>query len=95
MTACVNYQAYQFDFPSHFSQTAYQILRQSIENEGENINPPELGVLHICHPLFFIQFPAYGFPYFKINFYVHVAGFEVQHYLRLFNNQLDYAYTQY
>ncbi len=90
ITACVNYQAYRFALPSDLSTAHYQILRQFIADFGENINPPEIPVLHILHAHFFIQFPSYGFPYFKVNFYPQVPLTEVQHYLRLFNNQLHY-----
>lgn len=93
ITACVNYQAYQFQLPRQLSLTAYEQLRCFVEQQGENINPPSIGVLNIHHADFFLQFPTYGFPYFKINFYPQVPATKVQHYLRLFNNQLQYLLT--
>lgn len=90
VTACVNYQAYQFDLPASLTPTAYEKLRTFISRFGENLNPSTIAVLHLSHPLFFIDFPAYGFPYFKVSFYPEVATTRVDDYLRLFENQLHY-----
>jgi len=92
VTACVNYQAYQFRLPTELSQTAYEQLRHFVETQGENINPANIGVLNIQHQDFFVQFPTYGFPYFTLNFYPQVPTSTVQYYLRLFNNQLQYLF---
>lgn len=87
--ACVKYQAFEFLMPITLNLKNYELLRQFVQQFGENRNPPQLKVLHIKHPLFFIDFPAYGFPTFKITFYKNTLLEDVEHYLTLVNNYLD------
>lgn len=86
--SCVNYRAYQFALPRGLSERAYTQLQQYMLSLGENRNPPELKVLHIKHEDFFIDFPAQGFPYFKVSFYPHTPNHALHNYLTQFNEQL-------
>jgi hypothetical protein len=86
--SCVNYQAYQFRLPTALSVDAYQQIRAYVKSFGDNLNPEAIKVLHIEHELFFIDFPAYGFPYFKISFYPQTPATKVKNYLYLLNNKL-------
>jgi hypothetical protein len=87
--ACVNYKTYQFALPKILSNIAYTQLRNEVSHLGENSNPTEIIVLHIKQTDFFIDFPAQGFPYFKISFYHHATPETIAHYLNYLNTKLD------
>lgn len=88
VSACVRYQAYVFPLPKELSKPGYARLRRQVERLGQNRNPPALQVLHIEHPEFFIDFPAYGFPSFKISFYPDAPAQIVARYLGYLNQAL-------
>lgn len=85
---CVNYQAYEFDLSSILTEQAYTKLRHFIANYGENTNPATINVLHIQNPLFFIDFPSYGFPIFKISFLKKTTHKQTEYYLQQINGYL-------
>jgi hypothetical protein len=85
---CIRYQTYQFQL-AMLSEPQYLLLKQFISSLGENTNPIDFPVLHIKHSLFFIDFPNYGFPYFKLTFYKTTPSQEVTYYLNKINNFLN------
>ncbi len=93
ISSCVAYQSYQFDFPLKFHLHAYEKLRAFILGLADNHYPTHLQVLQLQHPDFILDFPAYGFPYFKIRFYRHVSLKMQKNYLRLLNVRLESCIT--
>ena len=85
---CVTYQVYEFEL-THCSLQHYEKLRVFIQTLGRNNYPQEIGVLQIKHKLFFISFPTYGYPIFKINFYRWTSSEQVTYYLNLLNDYLE------
>lgn len=85
---CVKYQVYEFDLPSQLTESAYQKLRHFIANYGENTNPTTINVLHIENRLFFIDFPSYKFPVFKISFFKQTTPEQVEYYLQQISGYL-------
>jgi len=83
--SCVAYQAYEFEL-SHCSLKQFEKLRAFVQSLGENLNPPTIGVLHVAHPAFFISFPSYGYPVFKISFYPATPADQIRHYLNLLSD---------
>jgi len=86
---CVKYQAYEFDLPTQLKVPAYEQLRYFVTTYGENTNPETINVLHIQNPLFFIDFPGYGFPIFKISFFKQTAPEQIEYYLQQIDGYLD------
>ncbi len=87
ITSCVTYQAYQFGM-ANLTVQHYARLKEFVQNLGENTYPPNISVLHIKHSQFFLDFPGYGFPVFKISFYPWTPPEQVTYYLELLNNYL-------
>ncbi len=85
---CIRYQTYQFQLDK-LTEQQYFLLRQFIYALGKNTNPVDFPVLHIKHNLFVIDFPNYGFPYFKISFNKTTSTKEVDYYLIKINNFLN------
>ena len=88
ISSCVTYDAYSFTFPVGYTVEQHHKLYGFINQLGKNTNPAFIKVLHILHPDFFIDFPAHGFPSFKVSFYRHVTVNTQKNYLRLLNHQL-------
>jgi len=88
---CTRYHSYQFSLPLHWQQHQFALMRDYVLNLGENRYPDDFEVLQIRHELFMIDFPGYGFPYFKVNFYPDTKQQQQQYYLGLLVNQLHYA----
>jgi len=86
--SCLRHQAYQFQLHMLTEQQFY-LLKQFIRSLGNNTNPTDFPVLHIKHTLFFIDFPNYGFPYFKFTFYKTTPAQEVEYYLTKTNHFLN------
>ena len=89
ISACLKYQAYEFILPDNLAIEHYTALRKFVKSLGKNVNPPSINVLHIEHRLFFLDFPGYGFPGFKINFYKHTSAKEVYYYLNMIDSYLN------
>ncbi len=86
---CVKYQVYEFDLPRQLESSTYKQLRDFVITYGENTNPDTINVLHIRNPLFFIDFPSYGFPIFKISFFKQTAPEQIEYYLQQIDGYLD------
>ncbi len=84
---CVKYQVYEFKLPETLNKERYQVLRAFIQTLGNNSYPSCLKVLHLRHTDFFIDFPDYGFPVFKINFYKRTK--QVDYYLNIINTYMN------
>jgi hypothetical protein len=87
---CVKYQVYEFQLPENLTREHYDILRIFMQTFGENKYPERLKVLHLQHPEFFIDFPDYGFPVFKINFYKQTSLKQVDYYLNIINTYMNH-----
>ncbi|GEM_PF-1295660 len=87
ISTCVTYQAYEFKI-GKLSQPHYTKLKNLVQTLGENIYPSHLGVLHICHKFFFLDFPSKGFPIFKISFYSWTPPEQIEYYLKLLNEYI-------
>jgi len=74
MEACVQYHAYEFTLPETLSPDHYAKLRAFIQGLGDVEELVGMQLIRVRAPDFFVDFPAYGFPLFKISFYKHVAG---------------------
>jgi hypothetical protein len=85
--SCTKYQRYEFGLKD-LTQQHHALLRDFVQTFGESSNPPHLKVLHVKHHAFFIDFPAYGFPVFKISFYKHISPQQAEYYLDLINDYL-------
>lgn len=90
VSSCVTYQVYEFDL-NGLSLEQYAKLRIFVQTLGYNSYPSQLSVLHIKHPLFFIDFPGYGFPTAKISFYPQTVPEKVNEYLEILNGQLAFG----
>ena len=89
ISSCVNYASFSFCFPLGYRLNQHQKMAHFIHSLGENTNPPATQVLHILHNDFFIDFPAHGFPTFKVSFYPHVSVKQQKKYCCLLNHQLS------
>jgi hypothetical protein len=87
IASCVTYQAYEFKL-DNLTQQHYARLNSFVQTLGENTYPPNFKVLHIKHKFFLLDFPAYGFPVFKISFYQSSPAEQITYYLELLNNYL-------
>jgi hypothetical protein len=85
IVACVTYQAYEFKLDG-LTQQHYARLNSFVQPLGDNTYPLNFKVLHIKHKFFFLDFPAYGFPVFKISFYQWTPPEQITYYLELINN---------
>jgi len=90
---CVKYQVYEFKLPENLSEECYQILRTFIQTFGDNHYPLRLKVLHLQHSNFFIDFPDYGFPVFKVSFYKQTPLKQVDYYLNIINTYMNNLIT--
>lgn len=88
--SCIRYQTYQFQLAT-LTEQQYIVLKQFITTLGENTT--DFPVLHIKHSQFFIDFPSYGFPYFKLTFYKTTSPQEVNQYLHKINDFLNKLYS--
>jgi hypothetical protein len=86
---CVKYQGYEFKLPETLSAENYQTLKTFMQTLGENSYPLRLKVLHLRHGYFFIDFPDYGFPIFKVNFYKKTPLEQVDNYLNIINTYMN------
>ncbi|MCV6637994.1 hypothetical protein [Candidatus Albibeggiatoa sp. nov. NOAA] len=91
--SCIRYQTYQFQL-NQLTEQQHFLLKQFVGSLGNNANPIDFPVLHIKHSLFFIDFPSYGFPYFKLTFYKTTSPQEVEHYLNKTNDFLNQLLSQ-
>ena len=90
---CVNYQAYEFSLDKGLTQPQYEQLRLFVQTLGKNRNPTTFNVLHIRNQYFFLDFPSYGFPTFKISFYKHISKQKVEIYLDKINDYMHQLYA--
>ena len=88
--SCVRYHSYRFLLPKNWQQKQHQSLAKFVLSLGENKYPESLGVLQIRHDAFFLDYPSFGYPYFKISFYKDCSKKTRQNYLRLLADQLHY-----
>jgi len=91
----VRYHSYRFFLPKYWSRLVHEELGAFVLSLGENRYPPEIGVLQVRHASFFIDYPSFGFPYFKISFYLSCPQKIRLHYLRLLADQLHCADESY
>ena len=87
--ACGRYQAYVFELTT-LKPEDYVQLKAFIQTLGEQRYPQSLPVMRIKHRAFFIDFPAYGFPYFKVSFYRHSTQTLIEAQLKLINDFLNH-----
>ncbi|MCP4697317.1 MAG: hypothetical protein GY862_10760 [Gammaproteobacteria bacterium] len=87
--ACVAYLSYEFVLPSQLDEEKFAQLRSFISKLGENLYPAAIKVLHVKAQWFFVDFPSYGFPTFKINFFKDAPPPEVNTCLQLLNSQIN------
>ncbi|MDY6992869.1 MAG: hypothetical protein SVR94_09745 [Pseudomonadota bacterium] len=88
IATCGNYKAYTFELTG-FEFEHYCALKTFIQTLGQNHYPQTVQVLRIQQRAFFIDFPAYGFPYFKISFYRQNPQTIIDQYLNLINDYLN------
>jgi hypothetical protein len=85
---CLNYRSYQFSLAG-LEKWQYEMLKRWINSLGDNQYPNDFPVLRIKHPAFMIEFPSYGFPYFKVMFAKTTSTGEIQQHLCYMNEFLD------
>lgn len=86
--SCVTTQTYEFEL-KHCSLQHYEKLRDFIQTLGKNHYPQEIGVIQIRHKFFFMSFPTYGYPVFKISFHRWTSPDQMMYYLNLLNDYLE------
>ena len=91
----MRYHSYRFLLPKCWSRQAHKQLGTFVLSLGENRYPAEIDVLQVRHVSFFIDYPSFGFPYFKVSFYHGCPKKIRRHYLRLLADQLHYIDESY
>lgn len=90
---CLNYRSYQFNLAG-LEKWQYEMLKRWISSLGDNQYPTDFPVLQIKNPVFIIEFPNYGFPYFKIMFAKAVPNGEIQQHLCYINEFLNLLHAR-
>lgn len=81
---CIGFLRYRFSLQT-LSDSQYEKLKIYLKQLGEARNPADCPVLYLKNPLFFLHFPAYGFPYFFISFYPQATPEQIENYLNIIN----------
>lgn len=84
---CVGFPRYRFSLQT-LSLSQYESLKTWLKQFGEERNPADCPVLYLKNPLFFLHFPAYGFPYFFATFYPQATPEQITTYLQMINQYL-------